>query len=94
MTRIQAGHDAQSWIGKAAAAGCSDQTALHPTQQGTTVPASAYDPSTVARPAAASRTEVLTAAVSQGGRPMTVKSSYNRLAYRRTEQARPTSGQD
>jgi phospholipase C len=55
-----------------------------PTQQGTTVPATAYDTSTVSRPPAASGGDVLTAAVSRGGgRPMTVKSSYNRLAYPR-----------
>ena len=52
-----------------------------PTQQGTTVPATAYDTSMLARPSVASRGEVLPGAVSQGGRPMTVKSSYNRLAY-------------
>jgi hypothetical protein len=58
----------------------ADQTM--PTQQGTTVPATAYDTSAVSHPAPASRSDVLTAAVSgPGGRPMTVKSSYNRLAY-------------
>jgi hypothetical protein len=52
-----------------------------PTQQGTTVPATQYDASMTSRPAAASDGEVLTAAVRHGGgRPMTAKSSYNRLA--------------
>jgi len=52
-----------------------------PTQHGTTVPAIAYD-TTAFRPPAASNGAVLTAAVTRsGGRPMTVKSSYNRLAY-------------
>jgi len=58
----------------------TDQTM--PTQQGTTVPATAYDTSMVSRPSAASSGVVLTALVSRdGGRPMTVKSSYNRLAH-------------
>jgi hypothetical protein len=53
-----------------------------PTQQGTTVPAAAYVTSMVSGPSAANDGDVLTAAVSRGdGRPMTVKSSYNRLAY-------------
>jgi phospholipase C len=53
-----------------------------PTQQGTTVPPTRYDASMVSRPPAGSRSEVLTAAASRGGRrPMTIKSSYNRLAY-------------
>ncbi|MGH3225324.1 MAG: alkaline phosphatase family protein, partial [Streptosporangiaceae bacterium] len=56
-----------------------------PTQQGTTVPATRYDTSAVSRPPTC-RTANLTAAVSRGGgRPMTLKSSYNRLAYPRAD---------
>jgi phospholipase C len=58
----------------------TDQTM--PTQQGTTVPATAYDTSMVACPSATGRGDALTAAVTRGGgRPMTVKSSFNKLAY-------------
>lgn len=56
-----------------------------PNQEGTTVPATRYETSMVSRPAASGAAN-LTAAVSRAnGRPMTIKSSYNRLAYPRKD---------
>ena len=57
-----------------------------PTQQGTTVPASDYGTPAAPGTAPASSGVVVTAAGGRGsGRPMTIKSSYNRLAYVRRD---------
>jgi phospholipase C len=67
-----------------------------PTQEGTTIPASRYhltalrpagDPAAQVprRPGPGAAPEVLTDAARPGGRPVTTKSAYNRLAYTRPE---------
>jgi hypothetical protein len=61
----------------------TDQTM--PTQQGTTVPATRYETSMVSRPAASGAANLTAAVSGANGRPMTVKSCYNRLAYPRKD---------
>jgi phospholipase C len=56
-----------------------------PTQQGTTVPATRYETSMVSRPAASGAANLTAAVSGANGRPMTVKSCYNRLAYPRKD---------
>jgi phospholipase C len=56
-----------------------------PTQEGTTVPASSYHLTAARRAAPEPEAGVLASAGRPGGRPVTTKSAYNRLAYTRPE---------